>query len=150
MGSGSLSGYFLKRFKESKGGSCSPPGGFPRIRRYGRFKLFDRILLMEPKGFLLSTRRLLLDQEMGSSFIPGCYLKSQSGIPALHQEASPGSGEGLFRVFAMNAPQSAPLLVAERLSYRHWQWRNGVNKTPPFVHFTIAKGGKKTIAHLLL
>jgi len=74
MGSGSLSGYFLKRFKESKGGSCSPPGGFPRIRRYGRFKLFDRILLMEPKGFLLSTRRL-----------------------------PPRSGEGLFRVFAMNA-----------------------------------------------
>jgi hypothetical protein len=27
-------------------------------------------------------------------------------------------------------------------------WGNGVNKTPPFFHFTIAKGGTRTIAHL--
>jgi hypothetical protein len=26
--------------------------------------------------------------------------------------------------------------------------RNGVNKTPPFLHFSSAKGGTKTIAHL--
>ncbi len=27
-------------------------------------------------------------------------------------------------------------------------WCNGVNKTPPLFHFTIAKGGTRTIAHL--
>jgi hypothetical protein len=26
--------------------------------------------------------------------------------------------------------------------------RNGVKKTPPFLHFPIAKGGTKTIGHL--
>jgi hypothetical protein len=26
--------------------------------------------------------------------------------------------------------------------------RNGVNKTPQFLHFSTAKGGTKTIAHL--
>ena len=31
-----------------------------------------------------------------------------------------------------------------------WPWCNGVNKTPPFLHFPIAKGGTKTIAHLLI
>ncbi len=95
------------------------------------------------KGFLLSTSRLSQDQEIGSRFLPGCFIRSQKGIPsfhqeaslgsgdgfklfvrlllkeqkgvpALHQEASPESGEGLFRVFVMNAPQSATLLVAER------------------------------------
>jgi hypothetical protein len=28
------------------------------------------------------------------------------------------------------------------------QWHNGVNKAPTFLNFPIAKGGKKTIAHL--
>ncbi len=28
------------------------------------------------------------------------------------------------------------------------KWHNGVNKMPPFLHFPIAKGGTKTIAHL--
>jgi hypothetical protein len=31
---------------------------------------------------------------------------------------------------------------------RYWSWRNGVNKIPPLLHFPIAKGGTKTIAHL--
>jgi hypothetical protein len=35
-----------------------------------------------------------------------------------------------------------------RLSYRHWQWRNGDSKTPPFLHFPIVKAGAKTIGHL--
>jgi hypothetical protein len=26
--------------------------------------------------------------------------------------------------------------------------KTGINKTPPFLHFPIAKGGTKTIAHL--
>jgi hypothetical protein len=29
-----------------------------------------------------------------------------------------------------------------------WPWRNGGNKTPPFLHFPIAKGRTRTIAHL--
>jgi hypothetical protein len=33
-------------------------------------------------------------------------------------------------------------------SYRHWPWCNGVNKTPPFLHFPIAKGETRTIAQL--
>jgi hypothetical protein len=32
--------------------------------------------------------------------------------------------------------------------FQHWQWRKGVNKTPPFHHFPIANGSTKTIAHL--
>jgi hypothetical protein len=28
------------------------------------------------------------------------------------------------------------------------RWRKGVSKTPPFMHFPIAKCGTKTIAHL--
>jgi hypothetical protein len=36
----------------------------------------------------------------------------------------------------------------QRLSY--WLWSNGVNKTPPFFHFPVAKGGTCTIAHLLI
>ncbi len=43
---------------------------------------------------------------------------------------------------------SAPLHIAQKLSYGHWPWRNSVNKTPPFLHFLIAKGGTKTIVHL--
>jgi hypothetical protein len=35
-----------------------------------------------------------------------------------------------------------------KLSYIHWQWRSGVNKTSPFLHFPIAKGGTKIIEHL--
>jgi hypothetical protein len=45
---------------------------------------------------------------------------------------------------AMNAPRL--FKIAQRLSYRHWC--NVVNKTPPFLYFSIAKGGTKTIAHL--
>jgi hypothetical protein len=33
------------------------------------------------------------------------------------------------------------------MSYRHWPWRNGVNKTPPFLHF-LAKGEQGPFAHL--
>ncbi len=36
----------------------------------------------------------------------------------------------------------------QRLSYRHWPWRNGVIKTPPFLHFPNAQGGTKTISPL--
>jgi hypothetical protein len=38
------------------------------------------------------------------------------------------------------------LKIEQRRSYRHWC--NVVNKTPPFLYFSIAKGGLKTIAHL--
>jgi hypothetical protein len=44
----------------------------------------------------------------------------------------------------MNAPRL--FKIAQRLSYRHWC--NVVNKTPPFLYFSIAKGGTDTIAHL--
>jgi hypothetical protein len=46
---------------------------------------------------------------------------------------------------AMNASQLCKL---GSLYYRHCPWFNGVNQTPPFLHFPIAKGGTKTIAHL--
>ncbi len=36
------------------------------------------------------------------------------------------------------------LLIAQRQSYRNWPWRNGVNKTPPFIYFPIAKDGTRT------
>jgi hypothetical protein len=49
-------------------------------------------------GCLPFIRRLLPDQEMCSSFLPGCFLISQKGIPALRQEASPGSGDR-FKLF---------------------------------------------------
>jgi hypothetical protein len=47
---------------------------------------------------------------------------------------------------SMNAPHLSNLIKDN--FYRHWPWRNGVNKTLPFLHFPIAKGGTKTIAHL--
>jgi hypothetical protein len=33
------------------------------------------------------------------------------------------------------------------VSYWHWPWHYGINKTPPFLHFLIAKGRTRTIAY---
>jgi hypothetical protein len=54
-------------------------------------------------------------------------------------------------VSLVKASMSAPHLCKLRtyyLSYRHWPWCNGVNKSPPFRYFLIAKGGTKIIVHL--
>jgi hypothetical protein len=39
--------------------------------------------------------------------------------------------------------------LRKRPSYR-WPWGNGFNKTATFLNFPIAKGGTRTIAHLLI
>jgi hypothetical protein len=31
--------------------------------------------------------------------------------------------------------------IAQRLSYQHWPWCKGGNKTPPFLHFPKAEQG---------
>jgi len=56
----------------------------------------------------------------------------------------------IFHFSLVKAPMNAPHLckIAQRLSYRHWPWRSGVNKTSPFLHFPFAKGGTKIIEHL--
>jgi hypothetical protein len=99
-------------------------------------------------------------------------LRSQKGIPALHQEASPGSGD-VFKFFARvlsNEPKgdSCTLLEGFRIKRRFIQGLcheysavrtfvscgktvlSALDMAPPFVHFPTAKGGKKTIAHLRL
>jgi hypothetical protein len=73
------------------------------LRSKRRFLLFTRRLLEDQeigssslsgyvlrsqKGFLHFTRRLPQDQEIGSGYLSRFFLRSQKGIPALHQEAS--------------------------------------------------------------
>jgi len=54
---------------------------------------------------------------MGSSSLSGYVLKSQKGVPALHQEASPGLGDtGRFKLFdriLLKEPKGIPALHQE-------------------------------------
>jgi hypothetical protein len=43
----------------------------------------------------------------------------------------------------MNAPHLVKMV--QRLSYQHWPWRNGVNRTPPFLHFQLTKAEQRPL-----
>jgi hypothetical protein len=59
-------------------------------------------------------------------FVINCQLRNNLFLIAIHRFS-------LVKA-AMNTPHTYKL-------------RNGANKMPPFLHFLIAKGGTKTIAH---
>jgi hypothetical protein len=50
-------------------------------------------------------------------------------------------------MFHFSLGQSVMNAPAQSLSYRNRPWCNGVNKTPPFIHFRIGKGKTRTIEH---
>ncbi len=80
-----------------------------------------------------------------------CRLRSADGNSRgwKNSESSASCGVNLFWSFSfIFYLQKLHWMLRAFVSYWHWPWRNGVNKTPPFLHFLIDKGGTRTISHL--